>query len=234
MALASEIIARAYREGQIVPLVSSPSTNEQNEALPLFNSLLLSVLGNEVGEDLHDLNVGGAYDQSQFLSGWVMANTRLVLNLGSTRTFKLDPEPYDGQRLGVIDVAGNLATANLILSGNGRRIEGTPSVTLTTNSLARQWLFRADLGNWLPAVALGLSDALPFPSEFDDYFIIRLAMRLFPRNGIGTSPESANVLQRAERQLRARYRRPRAPQELGTLGLMGQRRTSFNEGWLLK
>ncbi len=234
MSLAADIIGRAYREGQIVALVATPSDLEQAEALSLLNILILSVLGNEIGQELHDLNVGGAYDQSQFLSCGVPQNTRLILNLGSGKTLKLDPRPYDGQRLGIADVANNLSTYNLLLDGNGRNIEGSSSLTLSASGIMRQWLFRSDTGNWAVVTDLALTDTMPFPEEYDDYFTIRLAMRLFPRNGIGTTQETVQALQRSERQLKARYRRPRPPQELGTLGLIGQRRTSFNEGWLLK
>lgn len=237
MTLASEIISRAYRESNITAIVSSPSTAEQTEALNLLNPLILSVIGNEVGEQLHDINIGGSYDQSQFCSSWVPENARLVLSLGSTRTFSLHPDPYEGQRLAMADVAGNLATANLVLTGNGRKIEGATSLTLSTNSMTRQWLFRADTANWVKITDLLASDQMPFPEEFDDYFVTRLSMRLNPRNGVSTAQETAEAMQRAERQLRARYRRPRRQQETGAKGLMGQRNNGFgvaNEGWLYR
>jgi hypothetical protein len=83
VSLASDIITAAYREPEIVAKVTAPDTIEVAEGLALLNNLVLSVVGNEVGKELHDIAVGGAYDQSQFVSSWIPENARLVLNLGS-------------------------------------------------------------------------------------------------------------------------------------------------------
>lgn len=229
MTLASEIITRAFRENNIVPIVSSPNTNEQTEALSLLNSIILSVVGNQAGQELHDINIGGSYDQSQFCSNWIPENARLMLSLSGARTFNLHPEPYEGQRLAIADVGGNLATYNLVLTGNGRRIEAATSLTLSTNSATRQWLFRADTANWVRVTDLAASDEMPFPEEFDDYFITRLAMRLAPRNSTQVAQETLDALRRAEHQLRARYRRPRPCQDMPR-GLLNGQSSAFGLG----
>lgn len=227
MTLASAIITSAYRESNLIAIVSTPSTAEVTEGLALLNSLILSVLGNEVGKELHDIAIGGAYDQSQFVSSWIPENVRLALNLAAARSVSAHPRPYEGQRMAIADVGNNLATRNLTISGNGRLIEAASSITLNTNGLSRQWMYRGDTGNWVRVSALASSDEMPFPVEFDDYFQTRLALRLNPRHSAATAQETIAALKRAETQLRARYRRPRPQQDMGTLGLLNSNRDGF-------
>jgi hypothetical protein len=228
--LASDIITRAHRESNLTPLVSAPNANQQAEALPLLNGQLLAALGFEAGTDLGELNIGGQFDQSAICSQWVPMNARLVLNLAGATTLKLHPQPYEGQRLAVADAAANLAANPLTLSGNGRQIEGAASVVLNVNGDARQWLYRADTANWVKITALAAGDAMPLPQEFDSFFTTRLAMRLNPRYGQSLSQETAKELATIEGKLRARYRKPRPAQDMGTLGLLGQRSGGFGPG----
>jgi hypothetical protein len=183
MTTASDIITAAYRESNLVAAGASPTSVEQAEGLTRLNAILAATPGFQVGEEVSDLNLGGENDQSWVLQEFVPENVRLVLNIDSGQTLQLHPRPYEGQRLAIVDVAGTLATAPLVLDGNGRRIEGATSVTLDTNGLSRQWFYRADTGSWHRLTGLALDDAMPFPEEFDDYFAILLSMRLNPRHG---------------------------------------------------
>lgn len=227
MALASDIIGRALRESNLTPLAGAPSANQQNEALPLLTGQLLASLGFEAGEELSDLNIGGEFDQSSYAAQWVPANARLVLNLNGAKTLKLHPQPYDGMRIAVADAAGNLAANNLTLDGNGRKIEAAATLVLNVNGDTRQWLYRADTANWVKIASLLIGDTMPFPEEFDSFFVTRLAMRLNPRYGQSLSELTAAELNRSESKLRARYRKPRSPSDPGPLGLLGQRRSAF-------
>jgi hypothetical protein len=220
------IITAAFRKGQLTAIVSTPSAAEQAEALAMLNPIILSSVGFEAGEDLADLNIGGTYDQSAYCSTYVPMNARLVLNQTAARTLKLDPQPYEGQRLAIADASGNLATYNLILDGNGRKIEGAATLTLSTNSDARQWLYRADTANWVKITELLTSDDMPFPTEFDQYFINRLATELNPQNGVTTAPEVVASMQKNEAKLRARYRKPRPQQDMPS-GLLGSSRGAY-------
>jgi hypothetical protein len=224
--LVSAVITAAYRKGQIIAKVSTPDTTEQAEALAMLNPIILSSVGFEAGEDLADLNIGGTYDQSAYCSTYVPANARLVLNQTAARTLKLDPQPYEGQRLAIADASGNLATYNLILDGNGRKIESSATLTLSTNSDSRQWLYRADTANWVKITALVAADSLPFPQEFDQYFVNRLATELNPQNGVTTAPEVVASMQKNEAKLRARYRKPRPQQDMPS-GLLGSNRGAY-------
>lgn len=235
MTLASDIIQRAYRESNLIPMTATASDNQVGEALPLLNEQLLSALGFEAGSELSDLNIGGAYDQSAHCSLWVPENVRLVLNLTAATTFKLHPHPYEGQRLAAADAGNNLATDSLTLNGNGRLIEGAPTVTLSTSGDARQWLYRGDTANWVKIAALASTDAMPLPQDFDSFFTTRLALRLNPRYGQQLSQLSLAELTKIEGKLRARYRKPRQRQDMPH-GFLGSRRggsgtiADFNAG----
>jgi len=184
---------------------ASPNTSQQTESLRLLNNIVLSTVGNEVSDPLDDMNIGGTYDETTWTSEFIPDRVRLVLNLSDAKTLKLDPQPYDGQRLSFVDIAGNLATYPLTLDGNGRKIEGVTSLVLNTNSDAREWMYRADLASWVKITSLLYTDALPFPQDFDDYFITMLAMRINPRYGQSLTPETTMALKRSRSQLRARY-----------------------------
>lgn len=235
MTLASSIITDAYRESNLIPMGNAPNTNQTTEALGRLSSLILSTIGNEVGDSLDELNIGGNYDQSTVCSDAIPDNARLVLNLSSARTLNLDPYPFEGQRLSFVDVAGNLATYNLTLDGNGRKIEGGATIVLSTNSDTRQWMYRSDLGEWVKVTTLASSDALPFPIEFDDYFITMLAMRLNPRYGQALAAETVMTLKRSRNQLRARYHAwKQIRSDLDTRGFAGDKfqntNNEFNSG----
>lgn len=206
MSLVSEIIQRAYREPNIIPLGATPNAAQIAEALALLNTILLQTFGNEAGDPLTSINYGGTYDESTFLGDWVPDDSRLFLNLSAAADLDADPYPYEGQRLAFVDVAGNLATYNLVINGNGRLIEGASSITLDTNSDKRQWMYRADIGDWVKIEALDSADNMPLSEEFDDYFITSLTFRLAPRYGLPVSSETAAALMKGRSRIRARYR----------------------------
>lgn len=231
MALVSDIIRRGYRRSNLVPLAQvALNANQLTEGLEHFNGVLLSALGNDIGAELRDLNVGGANDMSQYATEWIPDCARLVLNLSGGRTMKLHPCPYEGQRLALIDVAGNLGANNLTLDGNGRKIEGVAALVLNANGIDRQWLYRADIGDWVKITALVAADTFPLPLEFEDYFVTQTAVRLNPQYGQALPDQVALSLKEAERRISARYRRPQPVQDSGSLGLLGQNRAAFGQG----
>lgn len=232
MTLVSSIIVNAYRESNLTGVGRSLTSNQETEGLSLLNGLIPATIGQEVGQELYDINVGGQYDWP--IWDYAPENVRLVLNSGAPQTLYLHPKPYDGQRLAVADAGQTLASSNLTLNGNGRQIEGAATLVLDTDGLCAQWLYRGDLGNWVRIEGLELTDAMPLPIEFDDYFAILLAMRLNPRHGRELASSSAVWLERQSNALQARYRRPRDVQDWGSLGLLGQRRTwdtGFGPRW---
>lgn len=206
MTLVSQIITDAYRESNLIPLVATPNTNQVAEALRRLNTILLSTVGNEAGDGLTEYNIEGDYSDESLTSPWIPDNARLMLNNTSAKEYTLDPYPQDGQRFAVVDVLGNLATYNVTINGNGRKIEDATTLTLNTNSIYRQWLYRSDTGNWVRIATVIESDEMPFGVEFDDYFVTALALRINPRYGQVISAETNGAYQRAKSQLRSRYR----------------------------
>lgn len=210
MTLLSEIIQQGYRDANIIPIGSTPTTNELAEGLKRLQVIIMSVLGMEGGEQLSAFPIGNnnVSQPSDYVPDpplYLPINVRLVCNLSSAQTLYLNPLPQDGSRMAVIDASGNFATYNLTLNGNGRKVDGTTTDVLSTNSQSIQYFYRADLGDWKVISSLASSDEMPFPVEFDDMFVIMLAMRLVHRNAQKVSQESVLMMERSREQFRARY-----------------------------
>lgn len=216
MTIVSTIILQALRETNIIAITANPTPAEANEGLDRLQSVILSVLGNEVGYVLEDWSVGSAISIKK-PSGFVQnttgftvpAQARLACKLTVATELDLDPQPQDGQRLAVVDAGNNFATYNLTLDGNGRLIDGATSVVLSTNLTRKQWVYRSDQANWIAVEPLSPDDEMPFPPEFDDYFIIMLAMRLNPRMGVQLTEESKARVAQQRDQLLIRYNQTR-------------------------
>jgi hypothetical protein len=213
MALVSEIIKDAFREANLIPITQSPTSEEQTEALRLLNRFVRSIFGNEAGDKLQSYSVGNnnvVSNDLQFVFDfgtpqYVPLNARLIVNLTSATTLNLHPEPEDGSRVGVVDVSGNFDVYNLTLVGNGRGIDTDTTAVLNTASLRKEWFYRADLGNWMAITDLTLDDVFPFPLEFEDLFVIGLATRLNPRNGVSVDDQAMMHFRRQRSLFRARY-----------------------------
>lgn len=213
MALVIEIVKDAYREANLIPITQSPTLDESTEALRLLNRFVRSIYGNEAGDKLQSFPVGtnNVTTQSSLPtytftgSNYSPLNARLMVNSLTPTTINLHPDPEDGSRLAVVDATGNFATSPVILNGNGRKIEGANSVTLNVNSVSKEWFYRADLGSWMPITNLGLNDTFPFPLEFEDLFVIGLATRLNPRNGVSIDDQAMMNFRRMRGLFRARY-----------------------------
>lgn len=215
MTLLSDIIQQAFREGNLIPIGASPTAAETAEGLKRLQVLIGSVLGNEAGEKLTTLPIGnnnvvapeGYPNNGQT---WAITplplNVRAVCNLSSAQTINAPWKPQDGSRFGVQDISSNFATYNLTIKPNGRLIEGsTSNIVLNTDDIMREWFYRADLGDWKRVTSLTAADQMPYPEEFDDLFVIMLAMRLATRNSQQISQESIAAMERSRDQFRARY-----------------------------
>lgn len=136
-------------------------------------------------------------------------NSRIVFG-GVTSTVYFPEAPDDGSRMSVVQGSGagdsGAPGAVLTLNGNGRTIEGTNTKTYTDPVTARQWFYRADLGDWKALTTLGWTDDCPFPDEVDDFWVPALAVRLAPRFSKPVSQETAAALKAALPRFKARYR----------------------------
>lgn len=215
MTTVSQIIVDAFRQSNLIAVGGAPTANEETEALRYLNRLVLSVFGNEAGDPLTALPVGennvsrtagtAWWNPTQDADWFVPKNVRLMLNLTEPTTVYLHPSPDDGSRFAIVDSSGNLATNNLTVVGNGNKIDGATSQTVSTNGTTAAWFYREDLGTWVKYAPLVTTDTFPFPEEFDDYFITLLAIRLNPSYGAAIDGQSQMIFERSKRQLQSRY-----------------------------
>lgn len=229
-----QIIVDAYRVCNLIPVGVAPTQQQEAEGLRYLDRIIKSVLGHEVGEEIETKNLGSSsMDYPNSFTQWdssstivVPENVKIMCNFEAAREVWLDPSPYMGSRLAIQDVAGNFSTYNLTVHGNGRLIEGQTSLVLNTDSTNTEWVYDNEQGNWLKITNLTKFDNLPFPSKFDDFFIISLAYRLNPAYSRQFDPQTDRMLRRAERQLTSTYRTVKHKDtELALLRLSGANRT---------
>lgn len=256
MTLVSQIITDAFRKSNLVAVGATETSAEQTEALRYLNRLVKSVLGNEVGDPMMSFPLGNIGISRPAGYPWwgttpdgdwfVPQNMRVILNIPSAINLYLHPEPDDGSRFAAVDVTGNLSSNPVTVSGNGRLIENATSITLNTDNLNREWFYRSDLAEWVRYAPLTVSDTFPFPEEFDNFFIIMLALEINPSQGTTIDGQTQVSLSRARTQLRARYKQNiPARSELGLLRMpllsaerdswrsdgWGDDTDAFNQGW---
>lgn len=213
--LVTSIITDALRETNLIPLGVTPTAVQQTEAFGKLLTVVASVLGNEMGENLTPFPLGTLDIKSPAGFPWwsnqlpgnlfVQTNLRVMCNLTGNGFINLHPMPHDGARMAIVDVAGNFATDQLTIFGNGRLIEGQTEMTYNTSGETREWMYRGDLGNWVVVNPITLTGTMPWGPEFDDLFIIRLAMRLNPRYGQTMHPASMQTLKEVQTKFSARY-----------------------------
>lgn len=214
-----QIITDAYRKSNTISVGETPESDQFDEGLRYLVSFIASVYGREVGELLTPINYGSenitsphgkVLDRDTHIqSTYLPSNTRLIVNHEAASSIFLDPRPENGAMFQVIDMAGNLDTRNLTINGNGNHIEGASSLVLNTASLNKKWMYREDLNNWVAITDLTADSEMPFPTEFDEFFTISLAIRLKPSYGSALTNEEAMVLQRATSMLKTRYSQKR-------------------------
>lgn len=238
MSTVDEIVEQAFRESNFVGELDNPTPKQAREAITRLDRIVSGLYGFEAGEHLQPWPVGVAgYQQpvpGEAYDCWrnPIPNSRLVCNLTAAQTVYLPCAPEDGARIGVQDLQGNFATYPLTIDGNGRTIEGAQSLVLNTNGANAIWFYRADLGDWKRVSSLAAGDDFPFPSEFDDLFIVRLAMRLNPRYGKTVAPESVDTAERCLDRFRARYAQHRQmPVPLALLNMSRQAYPPFGNTW---
>lgn len=228
--LAQQAIDRAYREAAIKRLGTVPTQDEYFEGLDRLNGFLASLFGAEIGEQLTDVQVplvqrttnnpsanfnqgfplnlttidqplGALEDRSQ--SEIILAPNSRVLNRVTTTTTVFFPQyPQDGARIAIVNTG---ATANIILDGNGRRINNQNSLTLLPNAPGVTYFYRADLGNWIPLRDLSLTDELPLPSEFHRLIICGTAISLTALDEIQPQQGTMFMYDRLMKRCKERY-----------------------------
>jgi hypothetical protein len=230
MTSAVSIIQAAFREGNLIAVGVSPTTPEQNEALDKLNRLVRGLLGYKMGENLSDwlapqpqrtAPVAANYPQAPLCNDATSniylypPNNRRIVYGGTTLTVYLPQSPNPGSQMAVVQGSGagdgGQVGDVLTLNGNGRTIEGAATQTFIFASPAftpQRWFYRDDLADWVLVEDMELGDELPYPSEFDDFFICALSKRLAPAYGKIIAKETVETALRAESAFYARYRQP--------------------------
>ena len=159
MTTVSDIINRALRETNLIPLGVAPSTAQKQEAFELLSTIVANSLGTDAGENLVPLPLGQEGIESPSGYPWwsnvlpanvyVRSNTRLMLNLTDEGFVYFDPAPHDGARMGIVDCSDNLDINPITLHGNGRKIDADFEVTINTPGITKEWMYREDIGTWV-------------------------------------------------------------------------------------
>lgn len=235
MTLVSQIITDAYRATNLIAVGKEPNIPQAAEGLRYLERLIGSVYGNEAGEDLKDWPLGNFGRNVNFVIPAPAAliyptiNSRLLALSTGALTVYLPVNPSDGSRIAISDPFSRLSVYPVTLDANGRAVEGATSLVLNTNALNRVWFYRSDLGNWVRITGITATDEMPFPTEFDDFFVFMLAVRINPAYGKTIPPEISALLKRAKNNFVNQYLQS-APLEQNT-DLAFPTRQSYNNGW---
>lgn len=217
MTLISSILTQAYRESNTIPLGKDLTDNQVTEALTLYNALLAGIYGTSEGERFQDWPLGTfdrdpnerspdfPYLQADDILLHPPINMRLIVANLEAKTLWLTQRPQDGARMAIADPYGRLSAVPVTIEGNGRPIEGQPSLVLDEDGTFREWIYRADLAAWLKISPVIATDENPFPAQFDTMFIILLAMRINPRMGRTLDDQSVAALKQNKQDFRNRY-----------------------------
>jgi hypothetical protein len=230
MTTAAVIIQAAFREGNLITVGKQPGADHLAEALDKLNRLVRGILGYKMGENLSDWMVPQpqrtapvaanfpqsplACDMPSSVYPYPPNNTRIVYG-GTTLTVYFPQKPNPGSQMAVVQGSGagdgGQVGDVLTLNGNGRTIETTNTKTFAFASPAtapKRWFYRDDLADWVLVEDLDDTDELPYPQEFDDFFVCALAKRLAPSYGKIIAKETIEAALTAECAFYARYRQP--------------------------
>lgn len=179
MTTVAALIERACRSTGVCPEAQPVTAYQSEVGVDAFNEIIDSLPALGVGDVLTTKRVTSAYT--------VQSPSILHVIATAALTITLPKEPKDGYRVKVVDVAANFATNNVTIARNGWQIAGAASdVTLSTNGQTKEYMFRADLGDWKDITRpLTAASTVPFPAEFDGPLAAILGVRIlevFPRD----------------------------------------------------
>lgn len=230
----ANIIQRAYREGNLIPIGTDPTDAEQTETLGIYQDMVGGFIGNDLGQLLGSWELPPS-PTSQFPSRYPLypqrtplvndqnlvnnppANVRVITNAGIQGDLYFPPQPSDGARMALVNVGADFATYPLTIQGNGRLIEGAASLTISAALTAPiLWFYRGDTANWTRVSPIELTSESPLPDNFNEFLICALAIRRAP--GYNKEPNAATVAtyEKGHRLLKTTYRQyqPGAPMPL--------------------
>lgn len=212
MTRVADIIKDAFYEAGLTTELQHATPTQTARAMTTLDSIIKFLYGTDAGEELNPWPLGnfGRADQSRMTPSEQMLtypplNVRFVCTNENAITVNLPVTPSPGARFGVMDPFNRLSTAPITIDGNGRTVDGAANITVNTDGLNAIWFYGDDTGNWKKVTPLLITDDMPFPSEYDQMFIIMLAMRLSPVYGRNQSSVQAQFLKGFRQQFMARY-----------------------------
>jgi len=212
MALVSDVIRFAYREANFNTVSGVPTALEYAEGLSLLQPIVNSLPGMVTGIRMKPWFIPAPQKVSPIAADYpAMSSSALapqnIFNPPSNRRlmmrntedvevfFQYQPQPgavmeyVDTGHEGIVTLNGNASFFGLV--GSNESVVIDPDSGGGRN-LPRRWHFRADFGGWQELTTLALTSTIPYPVEFDDYFITALAIRLSPR--FGSEPRQVTIL----------------------------------------
>lgn len=221
MTTASAIVIQAYREGNLIGLTASPTTEEATEGLTLLNDFIDSLFGYELGEYNFDWPVPPSVTASvnaRFpllpsfrelptdVFPFPPGNVRVLMTLTADTTISLQQDPDDGARMRFINLDSS-STFSLTIEGNGRLVQSATSVTTLATALdGVELLYRADLGGWQTVIDLVSATESPLPQLYDRLLALGTYIYLAPRHGKELTATQDRSYRRLLKRLKTQYR----------------------------
>lgn len=223
MTTIQELVTEAFRENNLVQVGDTPEGAEYLEAESLLLRYITSLFGTELGEPLTNVVLDASSDS-------ITSNSRVVVGDSLPASITLSSNPADGEQFAVVDPRGLLA--GLVVEAGEGTIEGAESVTLDTSASEYSWFYRADKADWSLVSPLSSESESPLPEEFDELLTLWLAIKIAPRTGAQTKPESIQAYQRVLKKFKARYKQGReASVESGLLNIPSSRYFRYVVNW---
>lgn len=171
-----KLIKKAFQLGGIVDAGINPTVDEINDALNTYNQMKKAMFGDMIGQKLVSKPMPADTTAFPGRNYQFPGNTSLTLILPLA--------PKAGARVGVTDSTNRMATNNLVVLGNGYKIEGVYGAqNLHKDGDNRIWWFNDETGDWVLEQDSLLNDVFEFSSVLEEAFIARLAIRLATEYG---------------------------------------------------
>ena len=200
----STLIQAAFRECNFIEQGATPTDGENTEALRLLQSMVDSLMGSTVGIKYRAWHIPDPFntapDNRRYPAltdspnskavrdlAYPPMQSRVILRNDAAQTIYFQSQPLDGAIMSIVDAG---FTANVTLDANGMFFGTTANTRTETiepraegRNPTREYVFREDTASWNLTSSLTLGGEMPYPSQFDDYWITGLALRLTPSFG---------------------------------------------------
>lgn len=222
MATLSDLIRDALRENNIIARNATPTDLQFAEGLLVFQQMIDGWYGMLVGEFMEDWPVPPIQTAPSFArypllpaddqrttdqQPYPPSNVRLLTASTAPNTIYFQWQPAPGAGVALVNIKQDFVACPLTLDGNGRLINGAPTLVINTvQTTPRRWFFREDIANWLEITDLALTSLSPFAPDLDDFMKIALAVRLGPRYGVAIDTVTGGVFKTGINTMMARYK----------------------------